>query len=133
MLLLNDCGNGWTKLWTQCSQENIGDFERKVHLYGFGESSINGNTHNFDFNMNLSTYDTICGYQTIKWNKCLRKFMYSWSPIIVQKLLIMVFMPFIVLIWKLFKYNVLPKLWNRCCYCMFCGVCGVISLCEGKT
>ena len=36
----------------------------------------------------------------INWNKCIRSFMYRWCQVVMEKIIIMIFMPFFVIIFK---------------------------------
>ena len=101
IILLNDCGRGWTYLWKQCH----GDQNRE-QLHNVVPMTVKSKVdplnpfsdrHDFcNFQIEISNYETICGFQSITSNKCIRQFLYSWSYVITEKLLIMVFMPFIV-------------------------------------
>eukprot|EP01084_Bolivina_argentea_P110405 197154_1 len=104
VILLNDCGHGWTILWNECSTNNKHKFDIKVPLEGMytGNGSLNPS-------LILSTSNEICGFQPIIWNKCVRQFLNSWSQIIVKKLLLMVIMPFIITAYKILYKDFLLK------------------------
>ncbi len=72
------------------------------------------NTVSFDqsIKVQLLSAEDICApeaWDEINWNKCLRQFVSNWIIILIQKIIIMQFMPIIIISvkligWKLVKY-----------------------------
>eukprot|EP01084_Bolivina_argentea_P004435 8431_1 len=106
IIILNDCGNGWTLFWSPCYHENKTkfDIDADIDVYARGSEQPS---------IRLSDASKICGLQTIIWNKCIRAFFHSWSNIITQKLLLMVFMPIIITLFKVLKTHLLSKCYNQ--------------------
>eukprot|EP01084_Bolivina_argentea_P134920 237834_1 len=109
IILLNDCANGWTYFWTEC-------------LYNKSKFSIDyvvdEHTYTVNPSIQLSDASEMCGMQPIKWNKCLRQFFYSWTNVIVLKLLLTVIMPFIVTGCIRLRKLCLSKMYHCCGNCM---------------
>eukprot|EP01084_Bolivina_argentea_P134921 237837_1 len=106
IVLLNDCGHGWVKFWSQCYGDSNSKFNVfvAVNIFGFIQ----------DPNLELIKSSEICGFHSIDWSNCLRRFFYSWTHVIILKMLLMVFMPFFVTISKILWKRVLKRLYTRC-------------------
>eukprot|EP01084_Bolivina_argentea_P311464 539120_1 len=116
LLFLNDCGRLWTSLWTKCPTVGGQDSELDIITQiPFTFQSDNGYDI-FSFNQSaavqLQSSGDICspkGWTQINWNKCLRSFYSEWVIILIQKVIIMQFMPILIigfkmLIWKISQF-----------------------------
>ena len=95
LFLLQNCGNYWSIFWNDCNSERS-KFDITQHLDTLGSVTL------------LSASD-VCDAQTmnsIGWNKCLRTFCSQWSYVMIKKLCIMTFMPFVIVILKNFRIKV---------------------------
>eukprot|EP01084_Bolivina_argentea_P292084 502056_1 len=116
VLLLHDCGRFWTTFWTHCAvfSESASDLDIETNLSfqiatSASDSVLPFNQH---ITVQLLKSDDICTPKTwkeINWNKCVRQFCSNWIIILIQKILIMHFMPIIIICgkliaWKLIKY-----------------------------
>eukprot|EP01083_Nonionella_stella_P204751 746200_1 len=116
IILLNDCGGGWTKLWDKCYGEARNDLSMS---FGMIISNSLGGENIAKIDIMISNADNICGFnwKSMNLNRCLRQFFYVWTSVIIQKVLIMIFMPFLVVIYKRMKHELLPKIFDRYCAC----------------
>eukprot|EP01084_Bolivina_argentea_P306059 528799_1 len=107
IILLNDCGNGWTYFWSECVyKKDKFEIDYVIGIYNYATNPF----------LRLADASTICGMQPIIWSKCIRQFFRSWTNVIVLKLLLMVIMPFIVTTYKLVRKLCLSKIYSDRCY-----------------
>eukprot|EP01084_Bolivina_argentea_P236507 397648_1 len=109
IILLNDCGKGWTRMWDRCYGDDRDALSVAIPL-----------SRSYDqMSITLSAVDDLCNgnLRSMQLGNCLRQFFYVWTSVIIQKVLIMIFMPFIVMSYKIIKYELLPKIFDRCCEC----------------
>eukprot|EP01083_Nonionella_stella_P003977 11446_1 len=108
--LLHDCGRGWTRFWSKCwiehSELNI---KTNIPLEIPGNNGVSAYSFADFISINLLKSDDICGTFSvwkINWNKCLRQFSSTWIIILIQKVIIMHFMPIFVIGFKLLRWRI---------------------------
>eukprot|EP01084_Bolivina_argentea_P288483 495142_1 len=99
VFLLNDCGNGWSLFWNGCNNANKHtlaiDFEINevisvdvppvIFLY------INNNVELLKSNVVCTSNDNFVS------SKCIRSFFSSWTQILIEKIGLMIFMPYFII------------------------------------
>eukprot|EP01084_Bolivina_argentea_P044738 82314_1 len=71
IILLDDCGNGWSVFWSQCYGNNLSKWNVSIKLNLFSYAT--------NPNLKLSDSTEMCGIQPIVWNNCIRQFFHSWT------------------------------------------------------
>eukprot|EP01084_Bolivina_argentea_P054744 100385_1 len=105
-LLLNNCGNGWTKVWKPClkHQSNVGS---SVFNITYILQSDLLNVYNIPpTKLQVLTKSDVCSslsFNVINWNKCIRTFLFKWSNILIIKFMITFFIPICIIITKTIK------------------------------
>eukprot|EP01084_Bolivina_argentea_P085028 153714_1 len=108
-ILLNNCGNYWTKLWIPCNNENnstspfnvtsellplniILQLKPNVTSFRSGDVTIE---------LNVLSHSQVCKtFYNIDWNKCIRMFLFKWCNVLVLKIIIMFFIPIFIILYK---------------------------------
>eukprot|EP01084_Bolivina_argentea_P155941 271728_1 len=104
--MLPDCGNFWVKFWEDCNDEQKGQFDIGYESNDFYDEGY----------VSLMSSNEICHSKSvfdIGWNKCIRTFYAKWSLIIIQKTCIMIFMPFIIIIFKIFQQKIISNICRK--------------------
>eukprot|EP01084_Bolivina_argentea_P200703 343175_1 len=116
----NDCGSNWTTFWNPCTQKVNSPFDIEVDIkippyivyYNCSESVKCTKYYNgFNYNFGVLSHSDVCdpnSFTTIKWNRCVRTFFYTWTEVILNKMFVMIFMPFAIIFYK----TVLQKIKN---------------------
>ena len=118
LILLNDCGNGWSLYWINCNQENKHMFDINVSIESnpvktTGLLYIVPQIFEFD---NLLTHDDVCGMSVpplFAITKCFRSFSYFWLNILFESMLIMLIMPLLIVGYKLIVAKCKSKWYNN--------------------
>eukprot|EP01084_Bolivina_argentea_P044024 81054_1 len=112
-LLLNNCGNGWTKLWNPCLNDPY-----SFDMYGYLTPSniIINSTYIYareyafaDIGLEVSYHSEICSsltFNNISWNKCIRTFLFKWCNVLIIKMIVMFFIPIWIIIYKSIKIKI---------------------------
>eukprot|EP01083_Nonionella_stella_P106107 305745_1 len=112
--LLHDCGRGWTTFWSKCGMEHSElNIKTTIALQIERSNGITGDHRTHAIAINLLKSDDICSafaFGNINWNKCLRQFSATWITILIQKVIIMHFMPIVVVGFKLLRWRVGKRL-----------------------
>eukprot|EP01083_Nonionella_stella_P206946 752251_1 len=112
--LLHDCGRGWTTFWSKCGMEHSElNIKTTIALQIERSNGITGDNRTHAIAINLLKSDDICSafaFGNINWNKCLRQFSATWITILIQKVIIMHFMPIVVVGFKLLRWRVGKRL-----------------------
>eukprot|EP01083_Nonionella_stella_P106109 305749_1 len=108
--LLHDCGRGWTTFWRKCLHEQSElDISTTIPLEIPLNNGVSSTSVMEFMTINLLKSDDICS-AFINWNKCLRQFSATWITILIQKVIIMHFMPIVVVGFKLLRWRVGKRL-----------------------
>eukprot|EP01084_Bolivina_argentea_P157147 273856_1 len=108
MFWINECGNGWTRLWSNCSAGRESRFNLEATITYI--SPENDFLHNPQFHfIDLLTAEEVCktDLTSINVSKCFREFYSLWTNILFESMTIMFFMPMLIIILKLLKHKLL--------------------------
>eukprot|EP01083_Nonionella_stella_P003978 11447_1 len=108
--LLHDCGRGWTTFWRKCLHEQSElDISTTIPLEIPLNNGVSSTSVMEFMTINLLKSDDICGTflpGNINLNKCLRQFSSTWITILIQKVILMHFMPILVIGFKLLRWRI---------------------------
>eukprot|EP01084_Bolivina_argentea_P098644 177276_1 len=117
VILLNECGGAWAKLWRPCVKErkkfNI-QYELQVskstiYTLWAPNQPLSLAIHFLPIPLDVLSSSAVCSvttFQRIRWNKCIRLFLYHWCNLLMVKMIIMFFMPLCILLWKTLQSKV---------------------------
>ena len=99
-ILQSNCGNGWVLYWNPCIYEK--------ESFDMSSEVISNSNYGYNYasNVVVSTKESVCSivsYPNIKWNKCLRTFLFKWCNVLMIKMIIMFFMPLVIVLIKTIK------------------------------
>eukprot|EP01084_Bolivina_argentea_P054742 100382_1 len=116
VVLLNDCGNGWTQMWKPCvNNKDLFDIKHPMRISrSIFNATIQNHTGTLTLQENTKVFDvlrasdvcSVVSFNDISWNKCIRSFLNKWCNILMIKMIIMFFMPIFILLWKTIKSKV---------------------------
>eukprot|EP01084_Bolivina_argentea_P101658 182229_1 len=105
VFLLNECGNYWTKLWRPCADDkqsfNIEYLLFPSSIWVNYTSAPNTTTQDYvgfeRTKLQILSDASVCSANNIKWNKCIRLFLYYWCNLLMIKMIIMICMPIFII------------------------------------
>eukprot|EP01083_Nonionella_stella_P106336 306667_1 len=112
VIVLDACASQWTQLWKPCIDDpQQFDIADQVHIssYMFGSHRVIFPPISIDVLSSTQICKSL-SLTEIDFNKCLRSFLFSWSHVLVVKMITMVFMPILIL----YKRKIMPYLKHKC-------------------
>eukprot|EP01084_Bolivina_argentea_P089054 160765_1 len=105
IILLPQCMNGWTAFWKLCKTDNSLNIYNEVLprlyisdiLYLYPPLTVQSMKHS-----NICQLRTF-NNKNFRMEKCIRQYFFEWSNVMVNKLILYIFLPFVSLFGKILK------------------------------
>ena len=112
IIFISQCGNLWSIYWDNCQNDNKNIFNINATIWTktvtlqttFATTFVPPNKVQLN---NLLKSNEVCGFShNINISKCLRTFYDLWIDILFKSILIMLFTPFLVILYKQLKLQI---------------------------
>eukprot|EP01084_Bolivina_argentea_P200702 343172_1 len=113
VIFLNDCGSVWTDMWPLCLQTNPSPFDIQLVIEPTPYIASDGILSFSNITLNILDREQICLSRSlfeINWNRCFHSFLSSWTEVLLNKMIIMIFMPIFIVLFKLIRAKLISVL-----------------------
>eukprot|EP01084_Bolivina_argentea_P318803 552965_1 len=128
IFFINACGGEWSLFWNNCNSQNKYQFDVNATITT-QEVDILGPNHKNAFWFapqtmtftNLLTSKEVCDISIPSSNnveKCMREFFDLWTNVLFESMIIMIFMPIFIVIFKVIRYKCAKNRENDNTFCI---------------